>query len=101
MEDSQRKSDLSHIICRIATFVPSYAIMLGEIAFGVVVGTNLSPKHIMIALAHGVQETGQSDDREIQPPKALAVGSVSEFVLTYLIAKDIPLPFALHPWRGP
>ncbi len=53
MEDSKRKGDLSHIICRVATLVPSYAIILGEIVFGVFIGANLGPKHIMIALAPG------------------------------------------------
>lgn len=103
MEDSKRKGNLilGHVIRRIAVFIPSHTIILPEIPLGVAVGPDFRPEDVMVTFPHGVQEAGQADEGEIEPPKTLAVGGVPELMLAYLVAKDIPLPFALHPWRSP
>ena len=71
--------------------------MLGEIILCMTIGTNLSPKDIVIAFAEGTQQTGQPDDGQISPSKPLAVGGVTKLVHTELATEDKAFPFAVQP----
>ena len=86
MEGSERKGDLSKVLCRIACFVPCDAVMLAKIPFGVAVGSCFRPKSVMVAFAHGAQQTGQANDEQISPAKTLTVDGVPELMHTNLVA---------------
>ena len=86
MEGGEWEGDLSEVFCRIACFVPCDAVMLAKIPFGVTVGSRFRPKNIMVAFAHGVQQTGQADDEQISPAKTLTVDGMPELMHTNLVA---------------
>lgn len=86
---------------RVSYLVPSYAVMLSEIPFGVAVGAYLGPKHVVIAFSKGTQQAGQPDERQIKPTKKLTIGCMTKLVHTDLVAKDINLSFPTHPRASP
>ena len=50
----------------------------------------------MVASARGTHQAWQANDRQIEPPEALAVGGVAELVHTKLVAEDETLVFTAH-----
>ena len=60
--------------------------MLAKIPFGVAVGSCFRPKSVMVAFAHGAQQTGQADDEQISPANTLTVDGMPELMHTNLVA---------------
>ncbi len=86
---------------RVSYLVPSYAVMLSEIPFGMAVGAYLGPKHVVVAFSKGTYQAGQPDKRQIKPTKKPTIGCMAKLVHTDLISNDINLSFTMHPMTSP
>ena len=99
MACGKRKGNLTlcYVFRWVTVLIPSDAVIFAEIPFGVAVGSDFSPKHIVVALAEGAQQARQADARQIKPAKDLAVGGMAKLVHTDLIAEDEAFPLTTHP----
>ena len=52
------------------------------------VGTYFGPKVVVVTFARSTPKAGKPDDGQIEPPKTLAVGGMSELMHTELVAQN-------------